>query len=105
MQSDTAPKPATRLDHRTLRLFDLAPHETVVVRCECGRITEYGRGLLQRHHRIPSDTLVYDLQFRLRCQHCNRVMGFEISILDVRNRGDSSKPRVERIIVAKEESA
>ena len=99
MTSDTGPAPVHKNDERTIRLFDLAAHEIVVVRCECGRITEYGRGFLQRHYRIPSDTLVYDLQFRLRCQHCNRIEGFEISILDERNRGNSSAPRVERIIV------
>lgn len=94
--------PAHKPDDRTIRLFDLAAHEIIVVRCECGRITEYGQGYLQRRHRIPSDTLVYDLQFRLRCQHCNRTKGFQISVLDERNRGHSSVPRVERVIVARE---
>ena len=61
---------------RWLRLGDLAAHEVIVVRCPCGRNTEYRCGYLQRCHRSPSDTLVYDLQFRLRCKGCNRRGGF-----------------------------
>ena len=61
---------------RWLRLGDLAAHEVIVVRCPCGRNTEYRCGYLQRRHRVPSDTLVFDLQFRLRCQGCNRRGGF-----------------------------
>jgi hypothetical protein len=106
MQPGAAPAPAGRPDDRPdgriLRLIDLAPDETVVVRCACGRITEYRRGFLQRHHRGPSDTLIYDLQFRLRCAQCNRVSGFEISVIDERHRGAGSQPRAERIIVRKE---
>ena len=49
-------------DPRTLRLFDLGPDEAVVVTCLCGWITEYGEGVLQRRHRLPSDTLLFDLQ-------------------------------------------
>jgi hypothetical protein len=56
-------------------------------------ITEYGPGYLQRRHRIPSDTLSYDLQFRLRCPHCNRTKGFQIVVLDEHERGHSASPR------------
>ncbi|MGB9202472.1 MAG: hypothetical protein WCB94_00720 [Terriglobales bacterium] len=45
---------------RWLRLGDLAPHEVIVVRCPCGRNTEY-RCYLQRRYRVPSDALIYDL--------------------------------------------
>lgn len=86
-------------DDRTLRLFDLAPYEAVVIRCECGRIVEYRRGLLERRYRIPSDTLVYDLRYRLRCRQCNRIEGFRISVLDRRNIGDRSMPVEERVVV------
>ena len=96
-------EPADKPGDRLLRLFDLAPYEVIVVICDCGWSTEYGRGFLQRNHRVPSDTLVYDLQYRLRCKHCNRTAGFEISILDDRNRGDKSKPRAERVIVPRGE--
>jgi hypothetical protein len=82
---------------RWLRLGDLAPHEVLVVRCPCGRSVEYHKGFLQRRHRVPSDTLVFDLQFRLRCTHCNRRSGFRIAIFDERTRGDNSKLRLERI--------
>ena len=64
---------------RWLRLGDLAPHEVIVVRCPCGRSVEYHKGFLQRRHRAPSDTLVFDLQFRLRCSHCNARAGFRIT--------------------------
>ena len=40
-----------------------------------------------------------DLQFRLRCRGCNRRSGFRITIFDDRSRGDSSKPRLERVVV------
>jgi PAS domain-containing protein len=33
-----------------------------------------------RLHWVPSDFLVYDLQFRLRCSHCNARVGFRIII-------------------------
>jgi hypothetical protein len=67
---------------RWLRLGDLAPHKVIVVRCPCGRSVEYHKGFLQRRHRVPSDFLVFDLQFRLRCAHCNARAGFRISIFD-----------------------
>ena len=65
---------------RWLRLGELAAHEVIVVRCPCERSVEYHPGFLQRRHRVPSDTLVYDLQFRFRCSHCNRRSGFRITI-------------------------
>ena len=46
--------------------------------------------------------LVVDLQFRLRCSDCNRRSGFRITIFDNRSRGDNSKPRLERVVVAGE---
>jgi hypothetical protein len=83
------------------RLGDLARHEVIVVRCGCGR-SEYPPGYLQRRHRLPSDTLAYDLQFRLRCKYCNCWRGFRITIFDERTRGDNWKPRLERVVVAGE---
>jgi hypothetical protein len=90
------------MDPRSLRLLDLAPHEGVVVKCQCGRIAEYLAGVLQRRHRLASDTLVYDLQFKLRCTHCNRRSGFTIAILDRRMQGMSSHRLPERVVVAPE---
>jgi len=86
-------------DLRTLRLLDMAPHECVIVSCPCGRVVEYPPGLLQRRHRIPSDTLIFDLQFRLRCGQCNRQSGFRIAVADQRGRGDKAAVRTERVIV------
>jgi hypothetical protein len=79
-----------------------APHEVIVVRCSCGRSVEYHKGYLQRRHRVPSDTLVFDLQFRLRCSHCNHHGRFRITIFDTRTRGCNWKPRLERVVVAGE---
>ena len=83
---------------RWLRLGDLAKHEVIVVRCPCERSVEDPPG----YYRLASDMLVFDLQFRLRCSHCNRRSGFRITIFDNRTRGDSSKPRLERVVVAGE---
>jgi hypothetical protein len=86
-------------DPRTIRLFDLAAHEAVIVTCQCGRISEYRQGMLQRVHRIPSDTLLYDLQFRLRCSHCQRRDDFKIELQDTRFVGTSSHLPEPRVIV------
>ena len=53
----------------------------IVVHCPCGRNVEYFPGFLQRRHRVPSDFLVYDLQFRLRYSHCNAAAGFALRSL------------------------
>lgn len=88
-------------DAQTLRLIDLKPHEHIIVRCQCGRTVQYMPGVLQRQHRLPSTTLIYDLQFRLRCSHCRAFAGFEITVVDMRDMGDNSKPCPERVIVSK----
>jgi hypothetical protein len=74
----------------------------IAVRCPCGRGVEYFPGFLQRKHGVPSDILVYDLQFRLRCSRCNARMGFRITIFDTRTRGDNWKPRLERVVAGSE---
>src|SRR3546814_13898494 len=38
MSQEPPSPPAGHPDPRTLRLFDLAPHEAILVRCECGRM-------------------------------------------------------------------
>jgi hypothetical protein len=77
-------------DPRFLRLMDLGPNEVIVVTCPCGWIAHYGQGFLQRHSRLASDTLIYDLQFRLRCKTCNRREGFTITLED---KVDGDTPR------------
>ena len=74
----------------------------IVVRCPCERSVEYHPGFLQRRYRVPSDTLVFDLQFRLRCTGCNNRRGFRITIFDNRTCGDNSMPLLERVVVAGE---
>ena len=76
-------------DPRLWRLFDLAEHEEVEVVCMCGyRRMCFGRGLMQRLYRVPSDTLLYDLQYRLRCRHCNARRDFRITVRDTRPHTD-----------------
>lgn len=86
-------------DPRTLRLFDLGPHEAVIVTCQCGWVVTYGNGFLQRRHRVPSDTLLYDLQYRFHCKRCNRRTGFKVAIQDRRHIGTSSHLPEPRVIV------
>ena len=43
---------------------------------------------------MPSDALVYDLQFSLRCSHCNARAGFRITIFDNRDARDNAKPQL-----------
>jgi hypothetical protein len=72
-------------DPRLWRLFDLARDETIVIRCPCehGNVS-FGPGELQRRRRVPSDTLIYDLQYRMRRQRCGRTQGFTITVLRLR---------------------
>src|SRR3546814_19882442 len=77
---------------RLVRLLDLEPYEVVIVNCQCGRSVEYPNGLLQRRPRLPSDTLVYDLQSKLRCQHCRRTSRFRIAFSDHRQTGQNTYP-------------
>jgi hypothetical protein len=90
-------------DPRLLRIFDLRPDEAIVVRCKCGWITVYGDGVLQRTRRLPSDTLIYDLQFRLRCSYCNERRSFKISVQDQSHLGDKSKQPAPAIVIVEGE--
>ena len=69
------------------------------LQCACQKRRACGR---QRRYKVASDTLVFELQFRLRCKGCNGWRGFRITILDARTRGDNWKPRLERVVVAGE---
>ena len=88
-------------DPLTFRLGDLKPHNSLQVQCACGCITAFPFGSLQRKHRVRSDTLVYDLQFRLRCRQCRSRGPFRIGIVDERERVSSTVS--ERVIVGWEE--
>jgi hypothetical protein len=61
-----------------LPLIDLDPGDNDPELSGCGRIVEYGYGILRRHHRLPSTMLVFDLKFRYRCQQCRCIDGFRI---------------------------
>ena len=63
-----------------MKLRDLKHDHKTVVTCGCGRITHFLPGFLQSHFRVPSDTLVWDLRYRLRCSKCNAKDRFEIVI-------------------------
>ena len=86
-------------DVRTIRLFDLRTNDRVFMRCPCGHIVEFGPGYLQRRHKIPSTTLVFDLQYWMRCARCNRREGYEISIVDTTHRCDNTKTMPVTVIV------
>jgi hypothetical protein len=73
-------------DPRTMRLWDLGEDQAVFIRCRCGRVGQYGPGALQRLHRLPSDTLVYDLRFRFRCRKCNSRDSFEVTVEELGTR-------------------
>jgi len=86
-------------DPRIIRLFDLIANDRIVLRCPCGHIIEFGPGHLQRKHKVPSTTLVFDLQYWLKCARCNRREGYEIAIVDTTHRGDNSNPKSVTIVV------
>lgn len=88
---------------RCLRLFDLKPYEHIRIACACGRIVQYLHGFLQRRYKVPSDTLTYDLQYRLRpCSRCGRKTHFTITVVDGRAGEKTAGPRSETVIVALE---
>jgi hypothetical protein len=62
-QEQAAPAPVRP---RGLRLWDVRDGQKIVVTCTCGQIAHFLPGVLQRLHKMPSDTLVYDLRYRLR---------------------------------------
>ncbi len=86
-------------DIRRTRLYDLADHERIHVQCQCGFIAEFHPTLFPKRYRTPSDTLVYDLQFKLKCSHCGRKAGFEIAIMSRRMVGSSSNQAPYRTVV------
>lgn len=89
----------TARDFRTLRLFDLRPEEYILIRCVCGRVTQSGPGIIQRLTRLPSDTLIYDLQFRIRCEKCNARQGFEIILAWPKEPRGADDPRLEEVVI------
>jgi hypothetical protein len=70
-------------DPRTLRLYDMRPRDVLTVQCTCGPISRFAAGELQRKsRRVFSDMPIWDLQYRLRCQHCRRTKGMRIILWD-----------------------
>jgi hypothetical protein len=54
------------------------------------------------HHRLPSDTLIYDLQFRLKCRHCKGRRGnFEIAFEPIEPNVSNEGFADRRIVVVK----
>jgi hypothetical protein len=62
-------------DPRNLRLYEIGSADVLTVQCSCGHFCRFANGELQRRHKLPFDLLVYDLQYRLRCQVCQRKKG------------------------------
>jgi hypothetical protein len=52
------------------------------VQCPCGHIGRFAHGELQRMRRVPSDILIADLEYRLRCAQCRRKKGMRILLWD-----------------------
>ena len=65
-------------DPRRLRLYDIEPQDVLTTQCPCGHIGWFAEGELQRRFHFPSDTLIADLQYRLRCRQCRRNKGVRI---------------------------
>ena len=65
-------------DPRKLRLYEIGSADVLTVQCSCGHFSRFASAELQRRHKLPSDILIYDLQFRLRCQMCRRKKGMRI---------------------------
>ena len=65
-------------------MWDLNHGQRIVVSCVCGRVTHFLPGHLERRYRLASDTLVWELRYRLRCSKCNSRDRFEITIEDER---------------------
>ena len=80
-------------DPRHLRLWDIGPNESACIRCKCGRSVQFQQGALQRLRRVPSDTLLYDLQYRFRCKRCNADRDFRIT-LEERKTSVSAEGRI-----------
>jgi hypothetical protein len=87
------------MDTKDMRLSDVRPNETIIVRCHCGHCAEFPYGHLQRHNKLPSSMLIFDLQFKMRCKACKSAGPFRISLLDERFRGQTGG---ERIVVGAE---
>jgi hypothetical protein len=56
--------------------------QKIIVTCTCGQIAHFLPGVLQRLHKLPSDTLVYDLRYRLRCAKCRSRERFTVTIAE-----------------------
>jgi hypothetical protein len=67
-------------DSRGLQLWDVRDGQKIVVTCTCGQIAHFLPGVLRRLHKLPSDTLVYDLRYRLRCQKCRSRDHFTVTV-------------------------
>jgi hypothetical protein len=72
------PSLAPRHAPRKLRLYEMKSRDVLTAQCSCGHFSRFASGELQRHHKLPSDLLVYDLQCRLRCRVCQRKKGMRI---------------------------
>ena len=72
-------------DPRDIRLRDLKPWQFVVVRCPaCGRVVHFPPGMLERRHRVPGNTLVHDLRYRMRCQRCNTSRDIKVTVEEMK---------------------
>jgi hypothetical protein len=67
---------------RSFKLYDMGPRDVLTVQCACGHVSRWAAGELQKKRRVPSSTLIFDLQYRLRCAHCRRLGQVRIFLWD-----------------------
>jgi hypothetical protein len=68
-------------DPRAQRLWDVRETQRIKVTCQCGQTAHFLPGFLQRRYRLPSDLLVHDLKFRLRCSKCRSKDRFTVIVI------------------------
>jgi hypothetical protein len=61
-------------DRSRLKLGELAPNDTVIVRCQCGWIVEFLPGVLARLHRVKASAVISELRF-----HCTHAADVPVS--------------------------
>jgi hypothetical protein len=74
----------------------------LTAQCSCGHFSRFASGELQHRHKLPSDMLIYDLQYRLRCRVCQRNKGFRILLWDGEPMPSKSAHNVGRHVVIAE---
>jgi RNase P subunit RPR2 len=82
-----------------LRLCDLGEHDSLSVHCRrCGRIVVYSLRARERRGWLSRPKPI--VQMRWRCEKCDAIAGFRVTIEDDRARQDRSLKIPDRVIVS-----